>query len=187
MKRLSSVASTTATTTKAAVAPRTSVSSDCSVGWTPSCLQALYEIPITPAPPVADLFGISGFSNDFANLRDVTGFLKEFRPDLNPNTTFALISVDDGINKQLPGGAGEITIDMQYALGLTNGIPAAFISTGIVANDLFTEFPDQANYLVSSLNPPQTIVHVFSSRESLAPAAVAAFLCNSYAQQTFDD
>jgi hypothetical protein len=34
-------------------------------------------------------------------------FLETYRPDINPNTTFNLLSVDQGINNQLPGGAGQ--------------------------------------------------------------------------------
>jgi hypothetical protein len=34
-------------------------------------------------------------------------FLETYRPDINPNTTFDFLSVDDGINNQLPADAGE--------------------------------------------------------------------------------
>ena len=33
-------------------------------------------------------------------------FLEQFRPDINPSTTFTAQSVDDGVNPQIPGLAG---------------------------------------------------------------------------------
>ncbi|KAJ7176986.1 subtilisin-like protein [Mycena filopes] len=159
-----------------------SISPDCIASWTPACFQAQYGIPNTPPQPAANLFAVSGFENEFANQRDVQAFLKDFRPDMDPNTTFSLISVDDGINNQLPAGAGVITIAMEYAVGLTNGLPVAFISTGTVPNDVFTEFLDQANFLAASPSPPQTIVLTGPFRESVVAPEVANSLCNSYAQ-----
>ncbi|KAJ7041617.1 family S53 protease [Mycena alexandri] len=180
-KLSSSVANTTATTTKAAPL-RASITPDCILSWTPACFQALYGIPSTPAAPAANVFAVAGFQNDFANLRDVQAFLQTFRPDLNPNPTVTLISVDDGINNQLPAGAGPITINMEIATALTNGVSVAYISTGSVDNDIFSEFLDEANFLVSSPNLPQTIVQPGTYRESLISPEIAESLCNSYAQ-----
>jgi hypothetical protein len=64
---------------------------------------------------------VSGFSNVFTNKRDLKVgylpgfvldlalpiyqvFLEEFRPRMNPKTMFDLISIDGGINNQLPAG-----------------------------------------------------------------------------------
>lgn len=49
--------------------------------------------------------------------------------------------------------------DTQYAVGLTNGVPVTFISTGTLPDDLLVEMLDQANYLVSLENPPRTILN----------------------------
>ncbi|KAJ7750792.1 family S53 protease [Mycena metata] len=178
LKQSSSVANTNAhaTTTKAAP-PSSSASTN-----KQRPIEALYGIPATPPTPAANVFAVAGFENDFANVRDVQAFLRTFRSDLDPNTTFALISVDDGINNQLPAGAGPLTVNMALAAGLTNGIPLAFISTGTVDNDIFSEFLDEANFLVSSPNPPQTIVQTGPFRESLVSPEIAESLCNSYAQ-----
>ncbi|KAJ7817802.1 peptidase S8/S53 domain-containing protein [Mycena leptocephala] len=54
--------------------------------------------PPTSAKPAANVLGVSGFDNDFANKRDLKAFLEEFRPDMNPNTTFDLISIDSVVN-----------------------------------------------------------------------------------------
>ncbi|KAJ7836596.1 family S53 protease [Mycena leptocephala] len=140
--------------------PTASISPNCrSVGsWTPVCIQELYGIPSTPAKPAANVFGVSGWRNGFANKRDL-------KANMNPNTTFDLISVDDGINNQLPAGAGFFTNpDVQWAVGLATDVPITFISTGTVPNDIVTEMLDQAHYLLSLEHPPQTS------------------LCNAYAQ-----
>lgn len=128
-KKTSSVAS--------ARPPAVSLSADCQglSSWNPACLQELYEIPSTPAKPAANVFGVSGFENNFANKRDLKvyhpfplysirttptiahqTFLETYRPDMNPNTTFGLLSVDDGINNQLPAGAGIAGVGGRFLL-----------------------------------------------------------------------
>ncbi|KAJ7461623.1 family S53 protease [Mycena latifolia] len=148
--------------------PGASVSTDCraSSSWTPICIQELYGIPSAPAKAAASLFGVSGFNNNFANKRDLKLFLETYRPDMNPNTTFDLLSVDGGINNQLPAGAGlGSDADIQLTVGLATGVPVTFISTGILPNDFFTELLDQAQHLLSMIHPPQTVS-----------------ICNAYAQ-----
>ncbi|KAJ7795843.1 hypothetical protein B0H14DRAFT_2620580 [Mycena olivaceomarginata] len=92
-----------------------SVSSDCRVNssWTPTCIQQVYGISSTSANPAANTF------------------LQLYRPDMDPNTTFDLLSVDGGINNQLPCGAGfNGDLDIQYTVGMATGVPVTFISTG---------------------------------------------------------
>ncbi|KAJ7156531.1 family S53 protease [Mycena crocata] len=164
-------------------AAATSISPDCQVDWTPACIQQLYGIPSTKAKDAANVLGISGFGNDFANKRDLKVFLETYRPDIDPNTTFDLISIDGGINNQLPFGAGlEADPDMQYAVGLATGVPVTFISTGTIVNDALTEFLDQAHYLISLERPPQTILNNFGGLESQVSPQIAISLCNAYAQ-----
>ncbi|KAJ7436198.1 subtilisin-like protein [Mycena latifolia] len=170
------------------ILPKAPVSADCRVNssWTPVCLQELYGIPSAPAEPVENLFGVSGFGNQFANKRDLKLFLETYRPDMNPNTTFDFISVDDGINNQLPAGAGVFADpNMQYAVGLATGVPVTFISTGSIANDLFTELLDHAHYLLSLKNPPQTILNAFGAfgvLESQVSPQIASSICDAFAQ-----
>ncbi|KAJ6464216.1 peptidase S8/S53 domain-containing protein [Mycena vulgaris] len=170
----------------ASATPRgASVSADCrtSSSWTPACLQELYGIPSAPAKPAKNLFGVSAFDNEFANKRDLKVFLETYRPDMNPNTTFDLISIDDGINNQLPAGASPFAApDIQYAVGLATGVPVTFISTGTIANDLFTELLDQAHHLLSMRNPPQTIFNGYGALESQVSPQIAISLCNAYGQ-----
>ncbi|KAF7334662.1 Serine protease S53 [Mycena venus] len=163
-----------------------SVSPECRAtsSWSPVCLQELYGIPSAPAKPVKNKFWVSGFDNDFANKRDLQAFLETFRPDMNPNTTFDFVSVDGGINNQLPAGGGiEANPDMQYAVGLTNGIPVTFISTGTLPNDRLTEMLDQANHLLSLEHPPNTVLNTQTpGLESQLSPQMAVSLCNAYAQ-----
>ncbi|KAJ7866434.1 family S53 protease, partial [Mycena olivaceomarginata] len=159
--------------------------------WSPACLQELYGIPSTPAKPAANVLGVSGFENDFANNHDLIAickisFLPQFRPDINPNTTFdtGIISIDGCVNNQLPIGAGFLR-----TIGLATGVSVAFISTGtLVSNDLYTAYLDQANYLLSLANPPQTVVNTYADfatatmSESQISPQVAESICNAYAQ-----
>ncbi|KAJ7893724.1 family S53 protease [Mycena olivaceomarginata] len=158
--------------------------------WSPACLQELYGIPSTPAKPAANVLGVSGFENDFANNHDLKSFLPQFRPDINPNTTFDIISIDGGVNNQLPIGAGFFaTFSIQNTIGLATGVSVAFISTGtLVSDDLYTAYLDQANYLLSLAKPPQTVVNTYADfatatmSESHISPQVAESICNAYAQ-----
>ncbi|KAJ6617313.1 Pro-kumamolisin, activation domain-containing protein [Mycena sp. CBHHK59/15] len=167
------------------VSPRETVPADCQAEWTPACLQKLYGIPSSPAKPAANVLGVSEFFNLFADKTDLKIFLETFRPDMPSNTSFDLISVDGGINNQLPAGSSIFAaLDIQYTVGLATGVPVAFISTGTLANDVTTEFLDQANYLLSLPKPPQTIVNNDGNFESDLDGSlpIAISLCNAYAQ-----
>jgi tripeptidyl-peptidase-1 len=121
-------------------------------------------------------------------------FLLEFRPDIDPNTTFGLISVDGGINNQLPAGSGVQSViahsyclariaeyttyqtaDIQYTVGLATGVPVDFVSTGPLANDvdIFAAYLTQADYLLSLTDPPQMVLHAFADLESDTSPALA--------------
>jgi tripeptidyl-peptidase-1 len=61
-----------ATATKSGANPPTaSISPDCQVSWTPACVQQLYNIPSEPAQSAPNVLAVSGFSNEFANKRDL--------------------------------------------------------------------------------------------------------------------
>lgn len=158
---------------------------DCESTPTPQCFQDLYDIPKTPAtqPRSVNSFGVSGFDNQFTNKHTLNRFLTEFRPDMNPNTTYHLFSVDDGINNQLPAGDGfEAEINMQYSVGLATNVPITFISTGTIDNDFLMELLDQAIAILASPNPPKVIVNTYPTLESSIPDEMAKAICNVYAQ-----
>ncbi|KAJ7845110.1 hypothetical protein B0H13DRAFT_2286209 [Mycena leptocephala] len=103
-----------------------SISHDCRIksSWTPRCLQELYGIPSTAAKQTANVFGVSGFFDGFANKRDL----------------------------QLPAGAGLfVAQDIQYAIGLTTGVPV-------------TSFPQAHNRVVGSSELPVVIGTCASNR-----------------------
>ncbi|KAJ7863569.1 hypothetical protein B0H13DRAFT_2282079 [Mycena leptocephala] len=109
-----------------------SISHDCRIksSWTPRCLQELYGIPSTAAKQTANVFGVSA---------------------LTPNI-FLVMSVDGGINNQLPAGAGLfVAQDIQYAIGLTTGVPV-------------TSFPQAHNRVVGSSELPVVIGTSASNR-----------------------
>ncbi|KAJ7883135.1 Pro-kumamolisin, activation domain-containing protein [Mycena leptocephala] len=136
-----------------------SISHDCRIksSWTPRCLQELYGIPSTAAKQTANVFGVSGFFDGFANKRD----LQVSHYALTPNI-FLVMSVDSGINNQLPAGAGLfVAQDIQYAIGLTTGVPV-------------TSFPQAHNRVVGSSELPVVIGTSASNRTQQ--------LSNAYAQ-----
>ncbi|KAJ7796684.1 hypothetical protein B0H14DRAFT_2619663 [Mycena olivaceomarginata] len=114
-------------------------------------------------------------------------FLQLYRPDMDPNTTFDLLSVDGGINNQLPCGAGfNGDLDIQYTVGMATGVPVTFISTETLPDNLLTEMLDQANYLLTLEHPPQTILDTIAGLESqgLTPNGNLAGRGTSYIVQT---
>jgi tripeptidyl-peptidase I len=112
--------------TDAVLADATTVPTSCNSSMTPACLQALYSIPsAATSPNKANKLGVSGMvcfvctlpticarteglsqGLEYANQADLTAFLKQFRPDMNPNTSFSVTSVDGGTNDQTAYEAG---------------------------------------------------------------------------------
>jgi tripeptidyl-peptidase I len=82
------------------------VPASCATTVTPSCLQALYGIPKTPATQSSNTLGVSGFIDQFANKADLKTFLGKFRTDISSSTTFALQELDGGQNSQTGSQAG---------------------------------------------------------------------------------
>ncbi|KAJ7315229.1 family S53 protease [Mycena albidolilacea] len=79
------------------------------------------------------------------------------------------------------------TPDTQYAIGLTNGIPVTFISTGTLPNDPLTEMLDRANYLLSLKHPPHTVLNTQTPGLEIRLAIhvnerAHRSVCNAYAQ-----
>jgi hypothetical protein len=76
--------------------------------------------------------------------------LQLHRPDINPNTAFDLITLDGGLNNQLPQNGVSLNLsfnasctetgmqdpDTQYTVGQATGVLVTYISTGTLPNDL---------------------------------------------------
>lgn len=83
----------------------------------PRCLQEAYDIPTAAATNANNVLGVSGFYDQFANKADLKDWLRQYRPDMDPNTTFNLTSVDGGVNDQNRTEAGgEANLDIQYTV-----------------------------------------------------------------------
>ncbi|KAJ7714715.1 family S53 protease-like protein, partial [Mycena olivaceomarginata] len=164
--------------------PPPTKSRDTSVGSgriTPACLQDLYGIPSTPATQRNNSLLVTGFSNLFAETADLSSFLKQFRPDIASNTTFSLLSVDNGENPQGAGDGGvEANLDIQYTLGIATGVPIQFLSAG-VQNATFEDFVQDAldtiAFLEGAEDPPTVMSISYGSREDDFGRAFATTHC----------
>ncbi|KAJ7819065.1 family S53 protease, partial [Mycena olivaceomarginata] len=169
------------------LSPDATPPASCNATITPNCLQALYNIPTTPAVNTNNKIGVAGFGNQFANQADLTQFLKALRPDMPANTTFSLTSVDNGTNSQTLSQAGiEADLDIQYTVGLATGVPVTFISVGERTQDGADEgFLDIINAMLAEAAPPQTITtsYGFNTESDLSETLTVA-MCNSYMQLT---
>ncbi|KAF7368463.1 Family S53 protease-like protein [Mycena venus] len=98
---------------------------------TPTCLQDLYGIPVTPATQTSNTLLVTGYEDQWAQSADLSQFLMLVRPDISPSTTFTLLTTDNGTNPQDPGEAGiEANLDIQYTAGIATGVPLEFLSVG---------------------------------------------------------
>ncbi|KAJ7932752.1 subtilisin-like protein [Mycena leptocephala] len=174
--------------TNAAVpSPDATPAASCNATITPSCLQALYNIPTTPAVNKNNVIGVAGFGDQFANQADLTQFLKALRPDMPSTTSFSLTSVDNGTNSQTLSQAGiEADLDIQYTVGLATGVPVTFVSVGDRTQDGADEgFLDIINAMIAEAAPPQVLTtsYGFNTEADLSKTLTVA-MCNSYMQLT---
>ncbi|KAK7042012.1 family S53 protease-like protein [Favolaschia claudopus] len=185
--------STAFTTTQARLAPRISKrepnatipagcdTSDPQNSITPACLQALYNIPTTPATQQNNALLITGYQDQWAETADLQNFLKQFRPDLPSNQTFLRLSIDGGINPQMPhAGGGEATLDMEYAAGIASQVPLQFLTVGGQL-DFPTSLLDTTAFLASSPQPPTVVTTSYGDVESNFGASLAGKICDGYA------
>ncbi|KAJ7921945.1 hypothetical protein B0H13DRAFT_2317876 [Mycena leptocephala] len=110
-------------------------------------------------------------------------FLQTYRPDMNPNTTFDLLSVDGGINNELPAGGGfmvrtlpnHLTTEMLDQANSDDTLPfettPEFPESGVVSNGKAVPF---ATHTRSS--PP---VAPILSRPGFGEQAVYPFYLNA--------
>ncbi|KAI0700480.1 family S53 protease [Cytidiella melzeri] len=155
-----------------------------SSGITPACIQSLYGIPSTLAKSSSNALGVSGFIDQFAQQKDLTTFLKMFRPDLPSTTAFSLQTLDGGKNTQSGSQAGvEANLDTQYTIGIASGVPTTFISVGDNFQDGDLDgFLDIINFLLNESAPPQVLTTSYGDDEPDISFALTNTLCNAYAQ-----
>lgn len=98
----------------------------------PECIQSTYGLPTQSKTHEDNILAIPGFLDEFANKDDLARFLKKYPGDIDISPTFAEESIDGGSNDQDQSKVGaEANLDVQYAVGLTNGNPVTFISSGL--------------------------------------------------------
>ncbi|KAJ6556721.1 Pro-kumamolisin, activation domain-containing protein [Mycena sp. CBHHK59/15] len=181
---------------KKTVAPAAAPVSDavpasCGSTITPSCLQAIYNIPTTAATQSSNKLGVSGFILQWANSADLKAciglqeFLTNFRTDISSSTTFTLQTLDGGVNTQTRSQAGiEANLDTQYTIGVATGVPITFISVGESNTDGVDGFLDIITKLISEATGtrPNVLTTSYGFDESDLSRAVANNLCNAYMQ-----
>ncbi|KAI0366839.1 subtilisin-like protein [Pilatotrama ljubarskyi] len=170
-------------TVKRSGSKRADVPAQCAQAISPACLQAIYNIPPTPATAAGNSLGVSGFDNEVANPDDLKDFLSQARPDIT-NGTFAVQSVDGGSDDGQ--GTTEASLDIQYTVGLATNVPTTFISVGQQNQDGGLEgFLDIINTLIAQENPPLVLTTSFGFDEtpfSEQAPELAETLCNAYAK-----
>ncbi|KAJ6460213.1 subtilisin-like protein [Mycena sanguinolenta] len=170
---------------------RTSASCNTSISTgfiTPTCLQDLYGIPATPATHSANnnTLLITGYAENWAQFADLSSFLEEFRPDIPSNTTFDVLTLDNGTNPQgpneAPPGWQEANLDIQYTVGIATGVPVQFLSVGggITVADFATALLDTTTFLDGITNPPSVISTSYGSNEDMFGLTMATKICNGY-------
>ncbi|KAK7038384.1 family S53 protease-like protein [Favolaschia claudopus] len=156
---------------------------------TPSCLQKFYGIPSTPATQKNNKILVPGYVGRTANRTDLETFLKQFRSDISPNTTFDLLTIDDNANRDAPPGDSlvlEANLDVQYTVGLATGVPVEFLSVGgpsdedFVDGDLATGLLDTATFLEGVENPPSVVSTSVGLDEAGVEKSLAKKICDSY-------
>ncbi|KAJ7580208.1 subtilisin-like protein [Mycena floridula] len=166
---------------------RATPAASCNATITPSCLQALYNIPTTPATSKTNVIGVAGFDDQFANNADLKTFLTSFRPDMSSATTFTLTPVDGGTNSQTSSQAGvEANLDIQYTVGLATNVPTTFVTVGTRTKDGADEgFLDIITALLGETTPPQVLTtsYGFNTEQDLSLSLTVA-MCNAYMQLT---
>lgn len=147
---------------------------------------------------------VSCFDNTrpFSEFCENQSFLSALRPDLNSGTTFALDTLDGGSNPQGSGDAGIEAVrstppfpylwilnyhgiqnlDIQYTVGVAQGVPVTFVSAGSDNSDGWDGFLDMVNYLLALDTIPNVLTTSYAFNEPGLDAGSANNLCNAYMQ-----
>ncbi|KAJ7447479.1 subtilisin-like protein [Mycena latifolia] len=154
---------------------------------TPTCLQKIYGIPSAPATQKNNKILVTGYLGVSPNQTDLSTFLKQFRPDIPPNTTFNMITIDNATNQDPEDVAVlvlEADLDVEYTVGLATGVPVEFLSVGgrsdSTFSDLATALLDTNTFLDGVDNPPSVVTTSYGPMENQFESSVAKKICDSY-------
>ncbi|KAJ7348352.1 subtilisin-like protein [Mycena albidolilacea] len=155
---------------------------------TPNCLQKIYGIPSTPATQKDNHILVTGYFGASPNRTDLSTFLEQFRPDIPPNRTFDMITIDNVTNqdpKDVPPVLMlEADLDVEYTIGLATGVPVEFLSVGGRPDSIFSDFAiallDTNTFLDGVDNPPSVVTTSYTAMENGFESSVAKKVCDSY-------
>ncbi|GAW04922.1 family S53 protease [Lentinula edodes] len=184
----SSSTSTSSSSSSAAALPTSTASfSKCNDTVTPACLQTLYGLPTGVIKTSNSTIGVSAFAGQDANKADLASFLKLFRPDLSSDT-FATQLLDNATNSQTLSDSGiEADLDIQYTVGLANGIPTTFVDVGDDTHDGDDGgFLDIVNDLLAETNPPLVLTTSYgvAGDESGLSRELTFAMCDAFMKLT---
>ncbi|KAJ3909564.1 subtilisin-like protein [Lentinula edodes] len=184
----SSSTSTSSSSSSAAAIPTSTASfSKCNDTVTPACLQTLYGLPTGVIKTSNSSIGVSAFAGQDANKADLASFLKLFRPDLSSDT-FATQLLDNATNSQTLSDSGiEADLDIQYTVGLANGIPTTFVDVGDDTHDGDDGgFLDIVNDLLAETNPPLVLTTSYgvAGDESGLSRELTFAMCDAFMKLT---
>ncbi|KZT71778.1 family S53 protease [Daedalea quercina L-15889] len=156
----------------------------CNISFiTPTCLQWLYSIPASPTKSNGSALAVTGLVEDWPQEADLKTFLTEYRSDMDPTTTWTLVTLDNGTDPQSADDAGmEANLDVQYTIGIATDIPVTFISAGDDDNpssDKFAEvILDTTLYMRGLASPPQVITTSYGDDEDNVSEKLSHSLCD---------
>ncbi|KAJ4463898.1 subtilisin-like protein [Lentinula lateritia] len=180
-------ASSSSSSSSAAIPTSTASFSKCNDTVTPACLQTLYGLPTGVIKTTNSTIGVSAFSGQDANKADLASFLKLFRPDLSSDT-FATELLDNATNNQTLSDSGiEADLDIQYTVGLANGIPTTFVDVGDDTHDGDDGgFLDIVNDLLAETNPPLVLTTSYgvAGDESGLSRELTFAMCDAFMKLT---
>ncbi|KAJ6613214.1 family S53 protease-like protein [Mycena sp. CBHHK59/15] len=157
---------------------------DCTVFQTPACLQAKYNIPTTSATQSSNTLTVTGFQFNFPSTFLTQTFLNFLRPDKTFNVTFGTRFVGGATNLTSQGNS-EVSLDMEYTMGLATDVPVTFLSIG-PANATPADFPtlllEGFGLLLNDTNPPHVVSTSYGADESFYTPAVSETVCNLFMQ-----
>ncbi|KAH7871428.1 subtilisin-like protein [Lentinula edodes] len=183
----SSSTSSSSSSSSAALPTSTASFSKCNDTVTPACLQTLYGLPTGVIKTSNSTIGVSAFAGQDANKADLASFLKLFRPDLSSDT-FATQLLDNATNSQTLSDSGiEADLDIQYTVGLANGIPTTFVDVGDDTHDGDDGgFLDIVNDLLAETNPPLVLTTSYgvAGDESGLSRELTFAMCDAFMKLT---
>ncbi|KAJ6526044.1 peptidase S8/S53 domain-containing protein [Mycena capillaripes] len=154
---------------------------------TPTCLQKIYGIPSAPATQKNNSILVTGYLGISPNRTDISTFLEQFRPDIPPNTTFNMITIDNGTTQDPDDLAVlvlEADLDVEYTIGLATGVPVEFLSVGGRPDSDFSDLAiallDTNTFLDGVDNPPSVVTTSYIPMENQFESSVAKKICDSY-------